>query len=457
LEEPREAQEKAAPGRLAFVPASSLIYIAIGLLLGLAVLAKGPIGFLLPAASLGLFLLLMNAPVPATRTCKDASKPHSKVWLQTRGFLAQLAATLSPRNFLGVVRSMRPLTVLAVALLVAAPWFVLVAVKTDGQWLEEFVTKFNLRPFASPFLGHRGPFFYHFLVVLVGLFPWSVFLGPTVVNAWREIRGRGRETPCYVFLVCWIGLFFGFWSVCSTKLPHYVLPAYPALAILTACFLDAWLKRREVAARYVMPTATAIFLAVGLLMLVLLPWIAARYAPGEEIIALVGLGLFPGGCAAMYFLFRDRRRAYLATIAASSLLFIILFFSWAELRVDRHQHSRPLMAALHGDSPAAPQIAGYKYCDPSTIYYAGGPVARFDDADELRGFIERSSHPYVVTTENDRKVLESQMPGQWRLVARRPRFLSKGDIVVLAPRLRSPEVGRCEEAMRQGNGETFRK
>ena len=135
----------------------------------------------------------------------------------------------------------------------------------------QFVTKYNLGPFVKPFLGHRGPFYYHFVVVLIGLFPWSVFLGPTIVNAWRAIRARGKDLPSYVFLVCWIGVFFGFWSLCSTKLPHYVLPAYPALAILTGCFLQAWIERAEAAARHIMPIATSIFLGVGVAMLAVLP------------------------------------------------------------------------------------------------------------------------------------------------------------------------------------------
>jgi 4-amino-4-deoxy-L-arabinose transferase-like glycosyltransferase len=305
---------------------------------------------------------------------------------------------------------------------------VAVAVKTDGEWLRQFVTKYNVGPFVKPFLGHRGPWYYHFVVVLVGFFPWSVFLGPTVAHAWRAVRERGREMPCYVFVVCWIAVYFGFWSVCSTKLPHYVLAAYPALAILTACFLDAWSERAEVAAHYMMPTATAIFVAVGVLMLAVLPWVAARYAPGDEIIALLGLTLVIGGGAAMSLLLAKRRFAYLSAIAAASVIFIAAFFGWAALRIDRHQHSRPLLTAVFGDTAVVPQIAGYKYLDPSTVYYARGTVAEIDSGEKLAGFLAESKNPYVLTTGDGLKELEAQMPGSWRVVARQPRFLSKGEM-----------------------------
>ena len=251
-----------------------------------------------------------------------------------------------------------------------------------------------------------------------------------------------------MFLVCWVGVFFGFWLTCSTKLPHYVLPAYPALAILTGCFLHAWIQRAEAAARHIMPIATSIFLGVGVAMLAVLPWVTARYAPGEQIVALLGLVLAVGGGLSWYFLARGRRRSYMAVFAASSVLFITMLFGWAAVRIDRHQHSRPLLEEVRRDSPAEPQIAGYKYCDASTVYYARGPVAECDDAAKLRDFLDRSPHPYVVTTGDEMKDLESQMPGQWRIVARRPRFLAKGEIVVLAPQVPAgASVSRREDGM----------
>lgn len=186
-----EPRDEAAT-RAGFLPKSWLTFAAIGGLLGLAILAKGPVGFLLPAASLGLFLLIAN------RKGKEdglggPSYAASGTWPRTSEMLKQLVATFSPLRILRVTWSMRPLTVLFAAALVAVPWFVLVALKTDGEWLAQFVTKFNLGPFVKPFLGHRGPFYYHFAVVLVGLFPWSIFLGPTVAHAWRSVRARQRS------------------------------------------------------------------------------------------------------------------------------------------------------------------------------------------------------------------------------------------------------------------------
>ena len=471
--------------QIACLPASWSVYALLGVLLGLAVLAKGPIGFLLPAASLGLFLLVMNepaaSPIPGNlgseqkqlspfaprkyatfaerkATMRQSLACWSLNWIG-RGCAVswRVLALFSPRKLLRVTWAMRPLTVLAFAALVALPWYVAITWRTDGQWLAQFVTKYNLGPFIKPFLGHRGPFYYHFVVVLVGLFPWSVFLGPTIVNACRALRARGKDFPSYLFVVCWIGVFFGFWSTCSTKLPHYVLPAYPALAILTGCFIHAWIERTAVVARHIMPIATGIFLGVGIVMLAVLPWVTARYAPGEEIVAILGIVLAAGGGLSWWFLARDRRRSYVAAFSAASVLFITMLFGWAAIHIDRHQHSRPLMEEVRRDSPAEPQIAGYKYCDASTVYYARGPVAECDDAGRLRDFLARSPHPYVVTSGDELQSLESLVPLAWRVVARRPRFLAKGEIVVLAPQARPADLTRRNETTQHGPDDIFRK
>ena len=181
------------------------------------------------------------------------------------------------------------------------------------------------------------------------------------------------------------------------------------------------------------------------------------YAPGEAIIALVGLVLVLGGGVAIYFLFRGRRRAYLTAFAASSVIFIAMLFAWAALRIDRHQHSRPLLEAVRSDSPAAPQIAAYKYCDASTVYYAHSSVTEIDDGGKLRRFIRQSPHPYVITTGDRFNDLEAQMPGEWRVVARRARFLSKGDIIVIAPNSAKDEAIRHTETTARTSGDTLRE
>ena len=183
-----------------------LWFIPYGLFTGLAMLAKGPVGFVLPALILGLFLLW-------TRELRRLLTFHS-LW----GGL--------------------------MFLLVVAPWYSLVGVETKANWLRGFFLTHNVGRFLSPMENHGGPVYYYILILLVGFAPWSVFLGLTGWSVVRELRAsarglrRGTENSELKFLLCWIAAYFVFFSFSGTKLPNYILPLFPALAILTARCLD---------------------------------------------------------------------------------------------------------------------------------------------------------------------------------------------------------------------------
>jgi len=396
--------------------------------MGLAVLAKGPVGALLPLTTIGLFLMMVGR----AESAENPSKSGSRRRLGAR--IADLLRVFAPANIFRAAWQMQPVTAIVVLAVVALPWYVWVGLRTDGEWLKQFFTKFNVGPFLAPSLGHHGPFYYHFLVILVGFFPWSVFLGSAIVAA---VRRTGEHHPWragYVLLACWTGVFFAFWSICSTKLPHYVLPAYPALALLTACFLDDWLEAPARIRRWWLRIALGILPIVGIAMLVLLPMAAAKYLPGEEIIGLLGLILVLGGGLCLVCLERGRQRQMLTTFAVTSVVFVTGFFGFAAVRVDRHQHAKPLAAAIRQDSSLPPQIAAYRFLQACMVYYTGGPVAELEDAAALRQFLQQAQQPYIFTTDAYQPEIEQAFPGEFRVLSRRPRFLGKGEVLVLARR-----------------------
>src|SRR4029078_1272817 len=113
------------------------------------------------------------------------------------------------------------------------PWYSLGGIETRWNFIEGFFLTHNVSRFSEPMEGHRGPFFYHFAALLAAFAPWSIFLGSTV---WRSLprSTAGEAKPwAYRFLWCWIAVWFVVFSVAATKLPNYVLPTYPALALLT--------------------------------------------------------------------------------------------------------------------------------------------------------------------------------------------------------------------------------
>jgi hypothetical protein len=130
---------------------------------------------------------------------------------------------------------------LALFLAVALPWHVLVSAINP-----EFFSFYFIREHFQRFLYKNGPFDHpltYVPVLLIGLFPWSVFLYPSLRHSlflrWRPRHGY-REA---VFLALWAGWVFAFFSLSSSKVITYILPMLPPLALLIGRYLAAAMVR----------------------------------------------------------------------------------------------------------------------------------------------------------------------------------------------------------------------
>jgi len=408
-----------------YVPRSWILVVLMYACMGVAVLTKGPVGLLLPAASIGLFLMFMNH---AERRGPLSQTTGWKTWA------VELARVCSPVNFLRSLWQMRPLTGLIVVTAVAAPWFVAVSMRTGGTFVLEFLGTHNLQRAVRAFEGHSGPFFYYIPAILVGFFPWSVFLGPCLTEAGRRIRHGHAWRTGYLFAACWVGVFVVAWSIPSTKLPHYVLTAYPALALLTGAFVDAWVTDPVRYSPWWMRNANVTLIVVGIGILAAIPIVALFFLPGEELLGLVGLIPVVGGALGMVHCRRNRPRWAMGTFAVTSIVFVTAMFAGAALRVDRHQNAEALWATIRATSPGEPHATAYCYMRQSFVFYAGETVPYTVKTEDVGAFLEKTAHPYIFTSDEDVKKLEEAFPGELTVVARRPKFLKRGEVVVLTRR-----------------------
>ena len=156
-----------------FIPARWNDFALIYGLMALAVLAKGPIGVILPTAIMGLFLLLVNAE----------HRHDAKRWIDRyTGFIRQFATT---------AWSMRPFTLVLTVVAVAGPWYAMVGLRTDGRWLQSFFGTENLARFQTAMEGHSGSIVYYPVAVLIGFFPWSIVLPAAI---WVSLHDCMRDT-----------------------------------------------------------------------------------------------------------------------------------------------------------------------------------------------------------------------------------------------------------------------
>jgi 4-amino-4-deoxy-L-arabinose transferase-like glycosyltransferase len=125
-------------------------------------------------------------------------------------------------------------------LLTAMPWYVLVQLR-NPQFFTEFILRQNLARFGTNLYHHEQPFWYYIPVLLLGAFPWTLFVLAALVQVartWRRADADGRPAPddLQKFLAIWAILPILFFSFSQSKLPGYILPTMPAWLLLTVLY-----------------------------------------------------------------------------------------------------------------------------------------------------------------------------------------------------------------------------
>ena len=123
---------------------------------------------------------------------------------------------------------------IALYLAITAPWFALVA-KRNPEFLEFFFIHEHLQRFTQDDHSRTGPIYYFIPLLLIGFLPWIAQIPSSIAQAWRE--RRSYFSPSWL-LVCWFLVILGFFSISHSKLPGYIIPIFPALAMLVGNCLD---------------------------------------------------------------------------------------------------------------------------------------------------------------------------------------------------------------------------
>ncbi len=428
----------------------ALIYSAMGV----AVMVKGPIGVVLPTSVLGLFLLCRHSRrhTPCAVNCLSGGAENDNgtrsvrttlddrpSWRETAGFAAR---EIAPSRIAETIWRMRPLTAIAAVLLVAGPWFVAVSIKTRGEFLDGFFGVHHFHRFTSAMDNHSGPIWFYLAALCVGFFPWIIFLRPSIIEFRRRIRERNSWRAADVLICSWFVVWVGFFSLASTKFPHYVIPAYPALAFFTACFLDRWTKTPDIYGKWARNAAWGTVAAAGLGILIALPFVADAYLQGERFLGLAGVPLVAGGALCAWLTKRRQIVSALACLTATTIAFTTMVFGMAAVQVDRHQNTFPFAEAIHRRSPAGEsRIATFGYFRPGLVYYCNNRIENLADGAAVSAFLAAGSAPaFLVTTEHHYRQMAGALPSRIGIIDRGPWFLKSGQTLLLLGDVSTPPL-----------------
>jgi 4-amino-4-deoxy-L-arabinose transferase-like glycosyltransferase len=229
-------------------------------------------------------------------------------------------------------------------------------------------------------------------------------------------------------------VFVGVFTLAETKLPSYITPCYPALALLCGKFFHH-LSRGETFASLFWQRAGLVSLAlVGTVMLVGLPIAAHRFLPGDEWLGIVGLVPLIAAIVCMFWHHQQRLARATQAFAVGAVVFAWVMFGFVTVRVSQHQQNLAVLETIFGRN-SQPAIASYGCLESTWVFYAKQPITEFAWAREpdveLAKFVEDNSQACFITSDRFLPQLQAQLPDGFAVLTDVPYFLKKDRLVLV--------------------------
>jgi 4-amino-4-deoxy-L-arabinose transferase-like glycosyltransferase len=374
-------------------------------LIGLAVMTKGPVGLVLPVA-----ILL--------------------AWHTIKG------------NLWSAFKSYQPLIGALIVAVIALPWFVTEIYITKGAYFQEFIIRENFQRFTAVVDSHKQPVYYHLLAMLGGFFPWTVYLpqamvatlagyfialrganstvtiaarsssseisGPGIALLPANVRGLLTRSRDYIealdvsgrlalYCILWATITLVFFSASVSKLLPYTLPAFPALAILVGCEFERCLNLQAAFKRLALPLLVVMLVYAAASLVA--PIVAARLRDAPE--GLIALISAYGSAQAVVVLlsilaFKLRQQLAGLTIMTVGTAFLLVVHTGHILPVLSQKWEGPLPKFANFAGQSADPLIVFDMRKPGVPFYARKQVENITNFDLLTIRLKQVPQAYIL-------------------------------------------------------------
>ena len=264
---------------------------------------------------------------------------------------------------------LKPLWGVPLFLLIALPWYVAIGIVSDGAFYAEAVGDSLMGKVGESQQSHAGPPGYYLGLFSLTFWPGSLF---AVFAGWWAWANRTR--PAVRYLICWIVPAWIAYELIATKLPHYVMPTYPALAVLAVAAIFApgdskaplWLK-----------IAAGLYAVVWLAfsgLVAAVPAAGFHWSEGSvsPLLVVLGAGIFLAAAAALALYLTGRRPASLAAGLAGGALAVITVYGVTMPRLETLWLTPRIVAAVDTHAACEPtRLVTSAFREPSLVYRHG--------------------------------------------------------------------------------------
>jgi len=348
---------------------------------GLAVLTKGPLGLLIPQAGVILFLL----------------------------YRRQLNFLYDRWTAVGLL----------VGAAIALPWYTAMFNKYGQDFIQEFFYNDHWRRlFQAEHKGNDRWFFYP-MTMLMGTFPWTLFLGAACVALYKKLKW-GLDGFEY-FILSWVIAVFAAFQPAHSKLTSYILPLFPALALLTGGFIDDALASRSRVVRVSIFTVAAFMLILGIGVLFAQP-LYQKYLPSSMPVYFLSALLVTMAGGMVMFVLKEKPAPALGMLSLALLPFLLTAFMIkgdlepyvSTMTVSQYvPHYPGQKTTLLSSKPYARGLRYYTGQDITVLdinggnYFSPHPITILTTTGQLTDFLQRQKLTYAVLKKGGYKAVSN--------------------------------------------------
>ncbi|HEY2776080.1 MAG TPA: glycosyltransferase family 39 protein [Candidatus Binatia bacterium] len=284
------------------------------------------------------------------------------------GGVAVVAAVFERRPTL--LLRLHPVRGLLLMAALAGPWYA-AAYAIDPAYIRTFLWEHNFARYAVPgALAHQEPWYFYLLAMPIVMLPWSILVPTAVAAAWKNPSAGVRHA------LAWATVIIGFFSFSQTKVPTYVLGAFPPLLALVAVYIDDRLTRRVE-----LPRAME-FAAVGW------TFVAAAVAVGGAMWVIIArpsdwhhTPLAAAAVAVAVWTYRHAHddQSVPSAMVLSSLALIAMVYGSAADAVNARESQKGAAEIIKVLLPPHAALTSYRVAPHAMAFYAGRYVRRADD------------------------------------------------------------------------------
>ena len=312
--------------------------------------------------------------------------------------LTALTVSIADRSGRWIWR-LRPLAGLAWLVVLVLPWFLAIVAKSGDSFFVQAIGQDMLAKVVSGQEAHGAPPGLYFALFWVTFWPGSILAGPAAPTVWRARREPGAQ-----FLLAWLIPSWLVFEAVMTKLPHYVLPLYPAIAILIAGILEKgalskarWMVRGTVG-WFIFPALITVAVAFGFIAIGRdLGIIAWPFAAAAVIFGLLAWWLYEADGAERALL-----RAMMSSVFVGIAVYAVTFPALPALFP-----SALIAAEVRAAGCEQPHVAStFAYQEPSLVFLLGTET-RFTDGAGAAEFLRTGPcHFALIDARSERSFVQ---------------------------------------------------